>query len=192
MGGIDKCLLQFGATSLLANAIERLRPQVSALVVNANGDPARFAGFDLPVIADPVPGFAGPLAGILAGMRWAEANAPEARTIATVATDTPFFPIDLVARLTTAAGSPERIAIARTGGRPHFVFGVFPVDYAGALDRHLRTGGSLRVADWLDDIGFTPVDFDDPGASAVDPFFNVNAPEDLTTAQALLRQFGQG
>ena len=84
------------------------------------------------------------------------------------------------------------IAIARTGGRPHFVFGVFPVDYAGALDRHLRTGGSLRVADWLDDIGFTPVDFDDPGASAVDPFFNVNAPEDLTTAQALLTQFGQG
>nr|WP_291741413.1 molybdenum cofactor guanylyltransferase MobA [Bauldia sp.] len=186
MDGIDKCLLPFGATPLLANAIERLGPQVSALIINANGDASRFAGFGLPVVADPVPGFVGPLAGILAGMRWAMKTVPEATQIASVATDTPFFPVDLVQRLTAALPSPDQAAIARTGGRVHGVFGVFPVACADTLDHRIRTGRSLRVRDWLDDIGYVPVDFDDSATGRRDPFFNINTPEDLEAARALL------
>ncbi|RMF07441.1 MAG: molybdenum cofactor guanylyltransferase MobA, partial [Alphaproteobacteria bacterium] len=92
MGGGDKCLLELGGRPLLAHAIERLRPQVTALVLNANGDPRRFSAFGLPVTADPVEGFAGPLAGVLAGIDWAQVHAPESRWIVTAASDTPFFP----------------------------------------------------------------------------------------------------
>jgi molybdopterin-guanine dinucleotide biosynthesis protein A len=131
MGGGDKCLVELGGKPLLAHAIERLRPQVDILLLNANGDPARFASFGLKVIADSVEGFAGPLAGILAGMEWAQAHQPGARfidasVIVTVATDTPFFPLDLVARpretATTRLPSPAppRASITPSGcGRWH-------------------------------------------------------------------------
>src|SRR5688500_1549294 len=99
MGGGDKCLVPLGGRTLLERVIERARPQAGRLVLNANGDPVRFAAFGLPVVLDSVPGFAGPLAGILAGMEWAVTHAPEARHVASLATDTPFFPTDLVARL---------------------------------------------------------------------------------------------
>ena len=102
MGGGDKPLRQLGGRPLLAHAIERVRPQVSALVLNVNGDPARFSDFDLPVAADPIEGFAGPLAGVLAGMDWVAEHAPDCRWLASFATDAPFLPTDLVARLMAA------------------------------------------------------------------------------------------
>ena len=112
VGGGDKCLLQLRGKPLLAHAIERLKPQVDALVLNANGDPKRFASFGLPVIADHSDEHAGPLAGLLAGMEWADAEAPNMRFIVTVPTDTPFLPEDLVARLVEAQQGREVPAIA--------------------------------------------------------------------------------
>src|SRR5258707_2117394 len=99
MGGGDKALRLLGGRSLLDHVIDRMRPQVAALVLNANGDPARFARFGLPVVADSVPDFAGPLAGILAGLDWTAANRPDCALVLSVATDAPFLPVDLVARL---------------------------------------------------------------------------------------------
>ena len=113
MGGGDKPLRAVGGKPMLARVIERLAPQVERIVINANGDPARFAAYGLPVVPDTVEGFAGPLAGILAGMRWSQANLPEARFMVSVAADTPFFPKDLVARLSEGCGQDERtIALA--------------------------------------------------------------------------------
>src|SRR5262245_49607248 len=102
MGGVAKGLLALGGRPVLANVIERLAPQVGRMVINANGDPERFAGFGLPVVADTMADYPGPLAGVLAGMRWAQANAPAARWIATAAGDAPLLPTDLVARCLAA------------------------------------------------------------------------------------------
>ena len=188
MGGGDKCLLPLAGRPLLVHAIERLGPQVSALVLNANGDPARFSDFGLPVVADPIEGFAGPLAGVLAGLRWTRANRPEARWIATAATDTPFFPHDLVARLIAATGGTyPAIALAASGGRQHPVFGLWPTALADDLERSLEAG-TRKVLDWADrhtrvDAPFAPLD---AGPEALDPFYNVNRPSDLAEADAFL------
>ena len=183
MGG-DKALMPLHGRPLVAHAIDRLRPQVDTLILNANGDPARFAAFGLPVVADPVPDFAGPLAGILAGMLWARAERSAARLVATAATDTPFFPLDLVARLAAASDSGRRIAIASSGDRLHRVFGVFPVALAENLDAFIRSSGSLRVADWLDRQAMARLDF--PADGRIDPFFNINTPDTLAAAEARL------
>ena len=140
LGGGDKPLLALGGRPLLARVIDRLRPQVRALALNANGDPARFAAFDLPVVPDPVGGFAGPLAGILAGLIWARGQADPPEGIVTAAADTPFFPADLAARLTAAAGE-DGLAIARSNGRLHPVFGYFPIACTDDLDAVPETPG---------------------------------------------------
>ena len=115
MGGGDKCLLPLGGRPMLAHIIDRLRPQVSDLVINANGDVARFAAFDLPVIEDRLEGQAGPLAGVHAGIEWAQFNRPRSRFIVTAATDTPFFPADIIARFRAAIGDAEpRLLVARS------------------------------------------------------------------------------
>jgi len=189
MGGVDKAMIPLGGRPLIAHAIARLAPQVDAMVLSANGDPARFAQFGLPVVADPLPGFAGPLAGILAGMRWTRANLPEAEWIATTATDTPFFPADLATRLLDAAGDAS-IAVARTAGRVHRVFGVFPVACADALDRFISSSASLSVGDWLDQMSHVAVDFDDEAHGGFDPFFNINTPDDLEKARRRLSEPG--
>jgi molybdopterin-guanine dinucleotide biosynthesis protein A len=178
MGGGDKSLTPLAGRPLIAHVIGRLRPQVARLAINANGDPARFSSLGLPVIADTVPGFAGPLAGLLAGLHWAEAAGM--RFIATAAADTPLFPTDLVQRLAAAAG--DAIAIARSGGRSHPVFGLFPVDRAGDLAAFIARGESLRVSDWLAGQAVVAVDFADAAAGGLDPFFNVNTPADLEAA----------
>ncbi|MEQ1614405.1 MAG: molybdenum cofactor guanylyltransferase MobA, partial [Hyphomicrobiaceae bacterium] len=138
-GGGDKCLRDLAGRPMLAHMIERLGPQVNRLVLNANGDPARFAAFGLPVAADTVDGFVGPLAGTLAGMRWSLVHAPSTSHIATVSTDAPFIPADLVARLWAGiATEPGRIAIARSAGELHPVIGLWPVALADDLERALR------------------------------------------------------
>jgi molybdopterin-guanine dinucleotide biosynthesis protein A len=159
---------------------------VSAIALNANGDPDRFAAFALPIVADATGDFEGPLAGILAGLAWARAAPSSPVAIVTAAVDTPFFPADLAARLAVAAAGGAGIAIARSRGRLHPVFGCFPTACADDLARFLEEdAGSLRVHDWLARVGFAPVDFSG-GDGAADPFFNINTPADLAAAEAAL------
>ena len=186
-GGGDKCLLQLRGRPLLAHAIERLTPQVSALVLNANGDPKRFASFGLPVIGDGNDEQPGPLAGVLAGMEWADAEAPNMRFIVTVPTDTPFFPDDLVARLVGAQQGREVPVIAASDSGEHPVFGIWPVALAATLRRDLASG-LRKTLDWARGQAavtarFAPTRIQD---REVDPFFNINEAKDLAEAEALL------
>ena len=188
MGGGDKCLLELAGKPLLARVIERMKPQTGTLVLNANGDPARFAAFGLPVIADPVEGFAGPLAGVLAGFTWASEHAPQARWIATAASDTPFFPPDLVEKLLAATGGQyPAIALSASNGRVHPAFGLWPPELKDHLPDGLP-GGTRKVLDWTGRHAEFRVDFRDiaVGNTAIDPFFNANTPEDLALAEDLL------
>ena len=172
MGGGDKALLPLGGRALLAHVLARLGPQVGAVAISANGDPARFAGFGLPVLADTVPGLPGPLAGVLAGMDWAAGLGME--RLLCVAGDTPFLPVDLVARL-----GAHPFAMAESLGRRHPTVALWPValrdDLRAALD-----GGEHRVGRFAMDHGAVGVAFDAPQ----DPFFNINTPEDLAEAEA--------
>ena len=184
----DKGLLRLGQDSMLEHVIRRLRPQVRELVLNANGDPARFAPFGLPVVADPIEGYAGPLAGVLAGLQWAHAHAPEATHIVTASSDAPFVPGDLVAKLyAVAASNPLGIVLARSGDGLHPVIGCWPTLHADDLDGELRRG-VRKVLHWTDRHGTHAVDFApiSIGDQRVDPFFNANTPDDLTEARRLI------
>ena len=186
MGGGDKCLRPLGARPILAQVIERAAPQVRALLLNANGDPARFAAFGLPVAADVVEGFAGPLAGVLTGLEWARAERPDCPWIATVATDTPFFPEDLVARLLAAVEREGAdLACAASGGRSHPVFGLWPVRLADDLRRAMLAEGVRKVDVWTARYRLAAVDFP---TAPLDPFFNTNRPEELAEAERLLER----
>src|SRR6266446_3202325 len=184
MGGGDKALRLLGGVSLLDRVIERLRPQVDALVLNANGDADRFAKFGLPVVPDSVPDFAGPLAGVLAGLDWTAAYCPDRPFVVSVATDAPFLPTDLVARLVEGT---EReggdLACAASGGRSHPVFGLWPVRLREDLRRAVVEEGIRKVDRWTARHKLVTVSFAD---RPVDPFFNANRPEDFETAAAVL------
>ena len=184
MGGGDKCLLPLGSGTLLDLVVGRLRPQVGTIVLNANGDPARFARFGLEVVADPVPGFVGPLAGVLAGMEAATTHHPAVPWVVSVAADTPFFPTDLVPRLLEAAAREEaELACACSAGRPHPVFGLWPTRLAGELRHALVEEGLRKIDLWTARYRLALVDW--PG-EPFDPFFNVNTPEELAEAARLL------
>ena len=193
MGGGDKGMLELSGKPMLAHVIERLAPQVSAMALNANGDPQRFACFGLPVVADTIDGFVGPLAGVLAGMRWAAVHTPAARWVATVSADAPLLPAGVVARLVAAvvAERANAIAIAQSGGELHPVIGVWPVVLADDLEAALRDG-VRKVLAWTDRHGTVPVDFPfiDIAGRQVDPFFNANTPEELEEARVLLAKMG--
>lgn len=180
MGGGDKVLLPLGDRPLLAHVVRLAAPQVAALALSANGDPARFAPFRLPVLADTIPGFPGPLAGILAGMDWAAHHHPAATLVASFAGDTPFFPTDLVARLAASSDA----ACATAGGRLHPVFGLWPLAARERLRRAVTVDGMRRVEDWATAVGAVPVDCSEADGS--DPFFNVNRPDDLAAAERRL------
>ena len=184
MGGGDKALLELGGRPILAHVIERLEPQVRSIVINANGDPARFAEYGLPVAADPVDGFAGPLAGVLAGFDWARDSLPGAEWIVTVASDTPFFPPDLVARMAGAVEAEgAEMACAASGGRHHPVFGLWPVRLAEDLRRAMIDEDIRKVDIWTARYRLAVAAF---GTDPFDPFFNANRPEDLEKARSLL------
>jgi molybdopterin-guanine dinucleotide biosynthesis protein A len=183
MGGGDKCLRPLGGETILSRIIARVRPQVRHVVLNANGDPARFAGYGLPVIADSVEGFAGPLAGVLAGLDWAAANAPGCPWVASVPTDAPFLPADLVARLLAAVEEGADLACAASGGQPHPVVGLWPVRLRDDL-RHALVAEQIHKVDiWTHRHRLATVDFPIAG---IDPFFNTNRPDDLAEAERLL------
>ncbi|MEX0283034.1 MAG: molybdenum cofactor guanylyltransferase MobA [Paracoccaceae bacterium] len=181
MGGGDKGLLTLNGRSLLARVIDRLGPQVDGMALNANGDPDRFASFDLPVLSDSITGFPGPLAGVLAGLDWAAGQG--ATAIVTAAADTPFFPRDLVTRLTeTAQGQQHPLVLAATPDGRQPTFGLWPV----ALRDDLRVAlqdGLRKVVLWTDAHGGREAMFPADG----DPFFNVNTPEDLERAEQMTK-----
>jgi molybdenum cofactor guanylyltransferase len=185
MGGGDKALRLLGGIPLLQRVIARLRPQVEMLVLNANGDPGRFAEFGLPVVPDSVPDFAGPLAGILAGLDWTAAHRPDCAFVVSVATDAPFLPDDLVARLADGlekAGAD--LACAASGGRSHPVFGLWAVRLREDLRRAVVEDGTRKVDQWTTRHRLITAHFAD---RPIDPFFNANRPEDLEAAAALLK-----
>jgi len=187
MGGGDKGMRPLGGATILARVIARLAPQCDGLVLNANGDPARFAATGLPVVADSVPGFTGPLAGILAGLDWAAANRPEIVWVVSVPTDSPFLPRSLVAGLHRArleAAVP--LACARSGGQPHPVVGLWPVGLREDLRRALTIEGERKIDRWTARHGIA---FADWPVLPADPFFNANTPEELAEAEALLARF---
>lgn len=187
-GGGDKGLLSLGNLSMIEHVVERLTPQVARMIVNANGDPARFQSLGLPVVRDTIEGFVGPLAGVLAGLRWAETAGEPVTHMVSVSSDAPFLPHDLVARLAAAVETqPLAIAMARSLGELHPVIGLWPVALADDLEAALRAG-VRKVLAWTDRHGTVPVDFAplDMGGQAVDPFFNANTPAELDEARRLL------
>ena len=189
MGGGDKALLSVGGRPMLAHVVERLRPQVGAVILNANGNPQRFGEFDLPVVADTVEGFAGPLAGVLAAMRHAEGCGGFSH-VATAASDTPFFPTDLVAKLADEAMTPDTIVLATSDGNRHPVFGLWPVALADDLETWLTAGETFKVLAWVHRHRLATVDF--PMSlrvgERIDPFFNANTPDDIVAAERILQE----
>lgn len=187
MGGGDKSLMDIGGTSMLEIILARLAPQVPATVLNANGDPARFAEFGLPVAHDPVGEFAGPLAGVLAGLTHARGHHPETTHVVSVAGDTPFFPENLVDRLRAAVPADRPvIALASSSSKLHPVFGLWPVALHDDLHTWLSTGQSGKVLAFVDRHDSVEVSFDPDPATGLDPFFNANRPDDLTTVRQTL------
>jgi molybdopterin-guanine dinucleotide biosynthesis protein A len=184
MGGGDKCLRPLAGRPLLEHVIARARPQVTDLVLNANGSPGRFAGFGLPVAVDVIAGHAGPLAGVLTGMEWTRTMRPHCGWIATFPTDAPFLPNDMVARLAAAIWTQgAEMACARSGGRSHPVAGLWPVRLADALHAAMAEDGVRKVDEWTARYRLAAVDF---ATDPVDPFFNANRPEDLEKAEEFI------
>ena len=188
MGGQDKMLRGLGGKSILARVVARMEPQAGRLLLNANGDPARFADFGLPVAADVLGDHAGPLAGVLTGLEWTLANAPECPWVITAPTDAPFLPSDLVQRLMAAVGGEGAdMACASSGGRHHPVCGLWPVRLAGELRRAMLEEDIRKVDIWTARYRLAVADWP---TEPVDPFFNANRPEDLAEAERILDEAG--
>ena len=180
MGGADKALLMLAGRPLLAHVVERLAPQVAELSVSANGDPERLRRFGLPILPDHTP--MGPLSGVLAALHWAAAGG--AGAVVTAPVDAPFLPCDLVPRLLLTA-TPGCPALAASAGRPHPVFGLWPVSLAPALAAFLSSGAKAKVMDFATAQGAALAEFPDDGA-----FSNLNTPQDLGAAEAMLKGAG--
>jgi molybdopterin-guanine dinucleotide biosynthesis protein A len=186
MGGGDKTRIRIGGKTILERVLARLKPQCAAVILNANGDPARFADTGLPVVPDTVPDFAGPLAGILAGLDWAAAHAPGIADVASAPGDCPFLPGDLVARLSAArqaAGVP--LACARSGDWRHPVVGLWPLALREDLRKALVEENLHKIETWTARHGIAIGDWP---ATPVDPFFNVNTPADAAEAERIAAQ----
>ncbi|UCH73554.1 MAG: molybdenum cofactor guanylyltransferase MobA [Rhodospirillales bacterium] len=188
MGGGDKMLRRIGGATILSRVIARLAPQTRHLILNANGDPARFEPFGLAVVPDTLAGHAGPLAGVLTGMEWAAANAADCGWVLTVPTDAPFLPDDLAARMLAAIDAQNaEMACASSGGRAHPVCGIWPVRLAADLRQAITVEQIRKVDVWTARYRHILVDWPvDP----VDPFFNANRPQDLAEAERLLDRSG--
>jgi len=186
MGGGDKTRIRIGGKTILERVLARLKPQCAEVILNANGDPARFADTGLPVVADTVPGFAGPLAGILAGLDWTATHAPAITDVASVPGDCPFLPGDLVARLSAArqaAGVP--LACAGSGDWRHPVVGLWPVALREDLRKALVEEDMHKIETWTARHGIAVGDWP---ATPIDPFFNVNTPADVAEAEGIAGQ----
>lgn len=185
MGGSDKSLLRLRGDLIVSQVVARIRPQVQRLALNTNADPARFKFLGLPIIADASPDFPGPLAGILAGLAWARAQGLD--SMVSVATDTPFFPGNLVDGL-IASSETATIAMARCAARLHPVFALWPVAVAEPLAAFLASGEKASVLAFAERLGYTVADFEPvvSGHGTFDPFFNINTPADLAQAERIV------
>ncbi|WP_206420097.1 molybdenum cofactor guanylyltransferase MobA [Minwuia thermotolerans] len=184
MGGGQKALLELGRRPLVAHAIARLTPQVAALALNVNAEMAAYERFGLPLVADTVPGFAGPLAGILAGMDWAAGAHPEGSLLLSAPTDAPFLPDDMAARLGAAlTDEAAAVAVCASGGRHHPVAALWRMDLRESLREALTARDIRKIDRFTAEHRVALVEWP---ATPSDPFFNVNRPEDLTRAEALL------
>jgi len=187
MGGGDKPRTRIAGQTIMSRVIERMTPQCTRLILNANGDPSRFADTGLPVIGDDVPDFAGPLAGILAGLDWAAAHAPDIDTIVSVPGDCPFLPRDLVARLFEARQREDKpLACARSGEWRHPVAALWPVALRHDLRRALTVEDLRKIEIWTARHGVALADWP---SEPVDPFFNVNTPEDAAAAEQFAARY---
>jgi molybdopterin-guanine dinucleotide biosynthesis protein A len=183
MGGGDKPMRQIGGRTILERVIARLMPQCDGLILNANGDPARFAAFGLPVLADTVENFPGPLAGILAALDWAALNRPDVSWILSAAGDCPFLPRDLVARLHRARTAENaQLAVAASDGQSHPVIGLWSVDLREQLRHALVIEGVRGVGRWTERYRLATVEWP---VETLDPFFNANTTDDLAAAEQL-------
>jgi len=184
MGGGDKPLLTLDGRPLIAHAIARLAPQCGRLAINANGDPARFTEFGLPVVADSVAGYAGPLAGVLAGMDYAAMHEPQVRYLLSAPADTPFPPVDLVVRLKGALeNAGAAIAVAASGERTHHAIALWVISLREPLRQSLTQEDERKVSAFIARHPHVAVDWP---VAPYDPFFNVNRPDDLARAAAIV------
>jgi molybdenum cofactor guanylyltransferase len=183
MGGGDKPMRTIGGRTILARVIARLAPQCDGLILNANGDPARFAAFGLPVIADTVENFPGPLAGILTALDWTAANRPDVGWVLSAAADCPFLPRDLVARLQQARIAEDaQLAVAASAGQTHPVIGLWSVALREEL-RHALVVEDIRKIDrWTARYKLATVTWP---VEPLDPFFNANTMDDIAEAERL-------
>ena len=186
MGGGDKARITIGGRTILDRVLTAMTPQCARLIINANGDPARFADTKLPVVADSIPDFAGPLAGILAGLDWAATHAPDIADVASVPGDCPFLPSDLVAQLASArAEAKTPLACARSGEWRHPVIGLWPVALREDLRHALTVENLHKIEIWTARHGVAIADWP---SEPIDPFFNVNTPEDVAAAERVAAQ----
>jgi molybdenum cofactor guanylyltransferase len=183
MGGGDKPMRQIAGRTILDRVIARLSPQCDGLIINANGDPARFASFGLPVVADSVADFPGPLAGILAALDWAAANRPEVSLLLSAAADCPFLPRDLVARLHQAlVAENAQLAVAASDGQSHPVIGLWSVALRDELRHSLVVEDIRKIDRWTARYRLATVAWP---TTPLDPFFNANTIEDIAEADRL-------
>jgi len=183
MGGGDKARITIGGVTILERVLARLKPQCSRIIINANDSAARFADTGLPVVQDSIPGFVGPLAGILAGFDWAAAYPAEISEVVSVPGDCPFLPSDLVRRLRIARKAKgQLLACARSGEWRHPVVGLWPVRLRDDLRRALAEEGLRKIESWTARHGVAIADWP---TSPIDPFFNVNTPEDVAEAERI-------
>lgn len=183
MGGGDKPMQTIGGRSMLSRVVTRLAPQCDGLILNANGDPLRFAAFGLPVVADAVEGFAGPLAGILAGLDWIAANRPDIRWMLSAAADCPFLPRDLVERLHRARlEQAAQLAVAESAGQTHPVVGLWSLELREELRQAVVVEGCRAVGRWMGRYRLATVSWP---VEPLDPFFNANTSDDLREAERL-------
>ena len=183
MGGGDKPMRRIGGRTILERVIARLKPQCDGLILNANGDPARFAAFSLPVIADGVADFPGPLAGVLAALDWAAANRPEVSLVLSAAADCPFLPRDLVSRLVGALRDENaELAVAASDGQSHPVIGLWSVALRDELRRSLVVEDIRKIDRWTARYKLATVTWP---TEPLDPFFNANTMDDIAEAERL-------
>lgn len=191
MGGPEKALMMLDGMPLVAHAAARLRPQVASLILNANGDPARFASLGYPIVPDETADRPGPLAGVLAALHWVARHAPDIEGVASVPADSPLVPTDLVARLRSGliASRGAKVAVASSRDRRHPVIALWRLDAAYEIEAALGRGERKAHA-MIDRLGGVSVPFADIETAGrfIDPFFNVNTPEDLATAENILSQ----
>ncbi len=186
MGGNDKALVPLAGRTLLEHAIERIAPQCESVILNANGDPSRFGRMPIPVVPDSLPDHPGPLGGVLAALEWSAIHRPNIAWIVSAPADTPFIPRDLVLKLHEAQQeSLKPIACAASGSQTHFAVGLWPISLRHDLRYSLVEKGMRSIRDWLNLHEHAEVSWP---VAPIDPFFNINTPEDLGHAEILAHQ----